>query len=181
MPAMGSDLRRTQVYLLFALCNIALALAVGAGWFWPVYASYSRTRDAVRLQESRHTLYAGHQSSYEENNLTLARLGAEARWLPYDALTDSLAEITRTGEALGLREAAFTASEPVAHDADGQGQLIFEMRVSAAYEGNAGASLAFVQALGYMAHVRGLRMESIRDEDWFITHLDFSLYGIMPQ
>jgi hypothetical protein len=146
---------------VFALCNAALILLTGAVWVSPVYASFTRTREAVRLQESRLAIYrqagetsGGHVNKGEAPGIVL---------IPYGETAKALAEIAGISEGLGLREVSFSAGEPMERDHDGRGsRVFFEVRVSASYEGDTGGMAAFTQALGH-GQVQAVHIDLNRD------------------
>jgi hypothetical protein len=171
--------RGSRVYLPFLLFNLGLVLAIGAVWLWPLLSSLSHTREVQRLQESRYALYSRYQEQdqdhghYAANAALLGRADANERLLlPYDKLTDALADINRLGDVFGLNGVALSASEPVAYD------KIFEMRVAAEYEGASGAVPAFILALdGGAAYIRELRI-GFMEGGKASVRIDFSLVGI---
>jgi len=132
-------------------------------------------RETIRLQENRLAAYRRIQSAHGEDSL-YERANAGVRLFPYVNLADALTEMTETAFSLGLRETSLTAAEPTIYDDDGRGdnRVLFEMRVSAAYEGDAEALLAFAYGLGEV-HVRNLQI--LFDGDAAVMRVIFSLYA----
>lgn len=161
---------------LFGLFNVVWVFIFGAVFLWPLFSSYIRTGDIIRLQESRLALYRRNRDAYAGNLLFLSQ-APDVRVFPYDGLTDALAEISHMAEALGLREILFSASEPIGHDVDTHsGRALFDMRVLAVYEGSRDAMVAFARELDE-THVQGLQL-TFDEGNTAIMRVVFSLLAV---
>jgi hypothetical protein len=167
--------RNTKPYWGFLLCNIFLVFVVCMMWVMPSFTSLARTRERVRLQESRLDVY---RRGLEHNAVGAAYRGDTQRItpFPYREFTSALAEITNKGTALGLRETVLSTSEPITYDVNGRAdRVFFEMRVSAIYEGDAAALAAFIHNL---EEVRIQTLQITLGETASAMRLSFSLFGI---
>jgi hypothetical protein len=167
-----------KLYGVLVLCNIALVLLVGFTWILPAYTSFSRTREIVRLQENRLAAYQRVQGTHGGESAR-GNEGAGLQPVPYGELAAALAGVTYRGVALGLREVTLSAAEPIVHDYDGINgrgdRVLFEMLVSAVYEGEADALISFVREPGHI-YIQGLQMRVAGEPA--SMRIIFSLFGI---
>jgi len=134
-----------HIKFLFALGNVLLIVSAVVFLVFPRYESLQVLRADIEISQRRYYDRQRLAALYEENLQIIENIGGET---PHrrDEFALLLSEISIRARLNNLRQLSFAASEPYVHY-DSQLNRVYEIRVSAEYEGGSDYVVNFLQGL----------------------------------
>jgi|GEM_PF-5156013 len=161
-------MKAPQVIFFFVIANVALAILTWAVFMRTIQHSTANLRQITRMQESRLHIY--HQMGQ-------ADVDATTRAFFLYEIPHAMAAINHEAARLNLTEILFASTQPIAHPLDPWGtQHLYELRITAVYEGNETNLAQFLTFLTQITHPQEVTIEWLPQNNR--ARLIFSLIAI---